>query len=279
MRKSMGVWVAVVGVMAGPVLGGGGVVDLQIDPVQSFADFEVCFGGVCRMDDSDVAGMLQIDVDNPNAPAEILLLDYDLSLVDPLSFFIEIFLGSITLNAQDVAFVDPQPGEPFGPVPVNAGQFTFENVPVTAEGSLNYNAVGSACVIVQQQGLPCMGMFDLGLLGVITTESFTGEIQVVDGEVTVTVDSEFMIVFDPDNPDFGTVTAMTSVVATGQIVTPGDTDGDGDVDLVDFETYLGCVTGPDGGPIADGCAAVDFDGDDDVDFIDLDEFQLRFTGE
>ena len=48
-----------------------------------------------------------------------------------------------------------------------------------------------------------MGMFDLGVLGVITAESFAGEIFVVDGEVTITVEVGIQHrVFDPDNPDF-----------------------------------------------------------------------------
>lgn len=259
--------------------GGGGQVVLEIDPAQSSADFEVCFGGTCDMDDSSVAGFVEIDLDNPNAPTQMSLIDYRLELVDRLDFFIEIFLGSMSLNAQNVAFVDPQPGTPFGPSAIIGDMFEFVNLPVTADGALNYNAVGSACVIVSQQGLPCMGMFDLALLGTITTETFSGEIQIVGGEVTATVTSEFMIVFDPDNPDFGTVTAMSTVVATGTIVTPGDADGDGDVDLADFEAYLDCVTGRDNGPIGATCGVFDFDTDDDVDFVDFSEFQLRYTGE
>lgn len=44
--------------------------------------------------------------------------------------------------------------------------------------------------------------------------------------------------------------------------TPGDTDGDGDVDVVDLLELLGSW-----GPCP-GCPA-DFDGDDDVDVVDL----------
>jgi hypothetical protein len=72
----------------------------------------------------------------------------------------------------------------------------------------------------------------------------------------------------------------------------GDEDGDGDRDLDDFETYLGCTTGPSdehASPLAKGrhrrvgdgdpdCAFFDFNLDTDIDFADLAEFQIRFTG-
>jgi hypothetical protein len=58
----------------------------------------------------------------------------------------------------------------------------------------------------------------------------------------------------------------------------GDMDGDGDVDLLDFELFLGCFTGPGGGPPALGCDCGDFDFDDHIDLRDFAGFQLAFTG-
>lgn len=59
---------------------------------------------------------------------------------------------------------------------------------------------------------------------------------------------------------------------------PGDWDGDGDVDLQDFERFSGCITGPGGGPLGPGCNAFDFDGDLDVDLADFAHFLSAFTG-
>jgi hypothetical protein len=59
---------------------------------------------------------------------------------------------------------------------------------------------------------------------------------------------------------------------------PGDYDGDGDVDLDDYEHFPGCMTGPDGGPIAGECDVFDFEPDDDVDLADFAEFQVAFLG-
>ncbi len=59
---------------------------------------------------------------------------------------------------------------------------------------------------------------------------------------------------------------------------PGDCDGDGDADLVDYDSFLQCFTGPNEGPIESECECADMDADDDVDSGDFAEFQLAFTG-
>ncbi|UCG15414.1 MAG: fibronectin type III domain-containing protein [Phycisphaerales bacterium] len=58
----------------------------------------------------------------------------------------------------------------------------------------------------------------------------------------------------------------------------GDADRDGDVDLADYKQFAQCMTGPDGGPAADGCAAFHFDPNEDVDLADFAAFQNAFTG-
>ena len=57
----------------------------------------------------------------------------------------------------------------------------------------------------------------------------------------------------------------------------GDVDGDGDVDLADYLTFLRCSMTP-GVPLDRDCRAVDFDDDGDVDLADLVAMQGAFTG-
>ena len=58
---------------------------------------------------------------------------------------------------------------------------------------------------------------------------------------------------------------------------PGDLDGDGDVDIDDFNTFAGCMSGPDAAFPVD-CDAADLDADSDVDLIDFVDCQRAFTG-
>ncbi|MCP4592592.1 MAG: S8 family serine peptidase [bacterium] len=57
----------------------------------------------------------------------------------------------------------------------------------------------------------------------------------------------------------------------------GDFDTDEDVDLIDFNVFEGCLTGP-GVTFDSGCDMGDFDCDNDVDLADFRRFQTAFTG-
>ncbi len=70
---------------------------------------------------------------------------------------------------------------------------------------------------------------------------------------------------------------VDAVEITVEAALPGDFDGDGDVDLNDFEQFDACLTGP-GGGAQPPCDAFDFDADNDVDFADFQAFQIAFTG-
>lgn len=59
---------------------------------------------------------------------------------------------------------------------------------------------------------------------------------------------------------------------------PGDTDGDADVDMVDFGYFQACFNGPNQPWSSGYCDDFDFDFDGDVDLVDFGEFQACFNG-
>lgn len=57
----------------------------------------------------------------------------------------------------------------------------------------------------------------------------------------------------------------------------GDCNTDGGVDLIDFDGFQSCFSGP-GGGVGSGCRCFDVDQDADVDLSDVAAFQQAFTG-
>ena len=55
-----------------------------------------------------------------------------------------------------------------------------------------------------------------------------------------------------------------------------DSDGDGDIDLIDFQAFVECLAGPAGG-LGPDCAVFDENGDSHVDLYDFRGFQVQCT--
>jgi hypothetical protein len=60
-------------------------------------------------------------------------------------------------------------------------------------------------------------------------------------------------------------------------VAPSDLDEDGGVSLLDYETFVACLSGPDAGVVS-GCESCDVNRDGTVDLRDFYELQAAFTG-
>jgi hypothetical protein len=58
----------------------------------------------------------------------------------------------------------------------------------------------------------------------------------------------------------------------------GDYNGDRIIDLVDYQNWTVCATGPDQGPYPAGCEAFDGDADGDVDLVDFVQLQVPLGG-
>lgn len=98
---------------------------------------------------------------------------------------------------------------------------------------------------------------------------------------------------DPDNPtsEFRTYldNSMSQILAAGYNVTNdpdqidlirwngADFEGDGDVDVDDYDQFALCYTGPGGGPVSAACEPGDFDADGDIDCDDWVRLVLAWT--
>ena len=60
---------------------------------------------------------------------------------------------------------------------------------------------------------------------------------------------------------------------------PDDCNSDGWVNLIDYDDFDSCLSGPHGGLPQPECNCFDLDNDNDVDISDIRQFQQAFTGE
>ena len=73
--------------------------------------------------------------------------------------------------------------------------------------------------------------------------------------------------------------ASTNLLASpGDCVTKGDGNGDCRIAVDDFEEFIACMTGPDGGGAHPLCACYDDEDDGDIDMSDFARLQANFTG-
>lgn len=81
-------------------------------------------------------------------------------------------------------------------------------------------------------------------------------------------------------PNLGMVISYPPFVDAWSTCQPtgGDCDNDGDIDLLDFAGYAGCLTGPVGGGIPGECDCLDIAQDSRIDLADHAGFQNIFTG-
>jgi hypothetical protein len=80
-------------------------------------------------------------------------------------------------------------------------------------------------------------------------------------------------------PDPGTMTGGAFELAAGFwfSAAPGDCNTDGLTDLVDYDAFNPCISGPER-TLRPGCDCYDLDGDNDIDLSDVSGFQNSFFG-
>ncbi len=139
--------------------------------------------------------------------------------------------------------------------------FTISN---SGGGTFSYTLITySTWLQLQPGGGTCAGETD-------TITATLNPAGMVPGTYPATI-----IIMSPDAVNAPQTVSVTMTVKAPPV--PGDTDGDGDVDGVDFTAFLLCMTGP-GGGLNYGCSTSDLDEDNDVDQTDFGRFQRCLTG-
>jgi hypothetical protein len=100
------------------------------------------------------------------------------------------------------------------------------------------------------------------------------------GGVMFSTGGEFELSGTIGQPDAGMMTGGDFQLFGGFWfpVVAGDGNGDGVVDLVDYDVFEGCLAGPGGGAPDDQCSSFDTDGNGTVDLADFAAVQTAFTG-
>lgn len=105
-----------------------------------------------------------------------------------------------------------------------------------------------------------------------------GDNDAVPGAILADLDGRPRFVDHPLIEDTGSPLGAQAIVEMGSYeFQAGDTDGDGDVDLIDYAGLVDCFTNP-SNALGPNCDDFDFDGDGDVDLHDWRGFQAAFTG-
>lgn len=82
-------------------------------------------------------------------------------------------------------------------------------------------------------------------------------------------------------PDAGTLTGGIFELNGGFWIPipPGDCEEDGDVDLMDFDRFQVCLSGPKSEAVSPPCSCFDVNHSSSVDLADAAVFQISFTGQ
>jgi hypothetical protein len=101
----------------------------------------------------------------------------------------------------------------------------------------------------------------------------------LDGEIAHAYGPDFRVIYSNGSgaESLGGAGDWPQLIANAcSCASPGDYDGDGQVDLYDFAHWDDCMTGPDMGSYPAGCEVFDFNIDGDVDLADFAVFTRVF---
>jgi hypothetical protein len=119
------------------------------------------------------------------------------------------------------------------------------------------------------------------LVGLAAADDFEISRSTIDGGGAMrSTGGDFELAGTIGQPDTGIMSGADFELSGGFWfpVALDDCNSDGWIDLIDYDDFDGCISGPDGELPLPECNCFDLDSDDDIDLSDIARFQAEFTG-
>lgn len=246
------------GALLSPVQAAGWDFDLTIDPTLSTLQFDIDidtdFGSGSGSDSTAVTGTVGANLNLPSGSFnQIRITDMNVMLVDDLHFDFNVGFFTFIGNIVDGGLrMDATHGSPGPAVPVVGQNFNQTGNLASAFGEVDY----SIFILSGDADLSEEDPSDL---------DFVGTVSVVSNQIRLSVPIDITFDLIQDGDDLGDARVHGTILAKGTPLKPGDSDGDGDVDLSDLSNLAasyGLTTNAQWGQ-------GNFDTDNDVDLNDL----------
>lgn len=220
---------------------------IPVDVAQSNLTVELCLQGTCDSDTSPTSGYWLVKLAPPTAPTSVQFYDFRYTLTEPIDLLISFgFLGRFTATGNNLEFFYATPLVPLAPAAVSGGSFADPSVPTQGSGTINYQATGIVCTLLQGQvpPIPCTDAIDLSQEPP-NAGPVNGTVSVSPARVvTFVTNVNNSAPIDPANPGLGTLT--TTGTARGSVAIPlrGDANLDGSVNALDVQQFVTVLLDP-----------------------------------
>jgi hypothetical protein len=181
-------------------------VRIPVDTNTSTMEVTLLLQGAQDSDTSPLGGFLVVALDDNRAPTQIALRNFDVQATEPLVLRLDygILVGRIDATARDLRIYHAQPGPTNPFVPIDAGQFTFTDVPFYSSGTAEYRGSGlTICALLAAAGIPCSSNIDLATLGDNTISNLSGTVTVQNGQIHILLDFIFDTPLSDTDPNLG----------------------------------------------------------------------------
>ena len=198
------------------------VIPITVDESVSSLEVQLCAQGPggqeCDTDTQQLSGTLLVAVDCTPVLEQVALRDFRVRAVTDYSFLLDYgFLGEIrgSVTNLEVYHAAPGPQQPFAPLTLGAARFF--NVPNLLRGLTVYRASGLACVVLQNNEIPCADTINLGNRPTNILGELPAQVEVINNQLRFSGSFRFSVPISEDDSSLGMISGNAVIVAAGAI--------------------------------------------------------------